>query len=185
MPSLFDYLIDFDYPSLGECLSWRSDIIWLHTGANTIIAITFLGIPLALAVFANKRQLPHRDLLYLFMAFVFLCGLAHAAQVATVWAPVYSIHGWLLAITASASLITGLVLFAKLPEILANAPPNKENEQLIQELDSMRSRMNQMNSLYEAALGRENRISELKKEVNNELHNQGQQARYSIIEDRP
>jgi hypothetical protein len=42
-----------------------------------------------------------------------------------------------------------------------------------------------MNSVYEASLDREDRITQLKREVNEELISQGQPARYKIIEDRP
>jgi hypothetical protein len=166
----------------GHCYFWQPDILWLHVGSNAVIALAYLLIPLALAIFIlkNKFKLPHKDLLYLSIAFIFLCGLTHLMEIYTTWIPVYRLEGWLKAITASVSITTALVLLPKLSELLKTEDLQKKYDLLQDSQTALEARLNQMNSVFDASIGREDRIVQLKREINQELSKQGLPQRYRI-----
>lgn len=169
----------------GHCFSWSADVLWLHVSSNLVIAVAYLLIPIALYLFATRNQykFPHLDLIYLFTAFIFLCGVSHSVQIYTIWTPAYHLEGWVKAVTASVSIVTALVLLPKLPDLLKNQSLQKKYEEMEEHQRELEARLSQMNSLYEASLGREERIVQLKKEINEELAKHGLPQRYRIHED--
>lgn len=170
----------------GHCYFWRPDILWLHVGSNAIITIAYLLIPGAIIIFIRNanREIPHQDILYLFIAFITFCGLSHATEIVTTWFPFYQFEGWIKAITASISMVTALVLIPKLPELLQTRGLQEKLEKTELELMAMELKLNQMSSVYQASLGREDRIVQLKIEVNKELQRQGIDQRYTIYHDK-
>lgn len=180
--NLFTHLSDTEFLPHGHCYFWQPDVLWLHVGSNATIALAYILIPVALCIFALKNKLdwPHKDLLYLFVAFIFFCGLSHAAEIYTTWIPAYRFEGWIKAVTASVSIITALVLIPKLPDLLSAQNLQKKYEILQENHKLLEARLSQMNSVYEASLGREERITQLKKEINQELAKQGLSQRYRI-----
>ncbi len=180
--NLFSQLADTQFMPHGHCYLWQADVLWLHVGSNAVIALSYFLIPLALTIFAvkNRSGLPHRDLLYLFIAFISFCGLSHTVEIYTTWVPAYRLEGWIKAITASVSIITALVLLPKLPELLDTQNLQKRYLSLQENQKLLEARLSQMNSVYEASLGREERITQLKKEINQELAKQGLPQRYRI-----
>lgn len=185
MPSMLDIFFAGDLPSLSECLSSTPELLWLYAGAGTLLAMAFLAMPVALVIWLSQHRspLPHRDVLYLFAALFFFCGLSFATATLCLWLPLYAMHGWLLATTASVALITVLVVLPKLSEVLTSSAAAQQ-QRLTEELTYLKARMAQMNSLYEASIGREDRITELKNEVNDELQKQEQPLRYTIVDER-
>lgn len=169
----------------GHCFFWAPDILWLHVVSDAVIAISYFLIPCALYMIATRNQyrIPHKDLMYLFVAFIFFCGLSHAAGIYTMWIPAYRFEGWLKAITASVSVVTALVLLPKLPDLLLNQDLQKKYQLMDDHQRALEAQLAQMNSVYEASLGREERIIQLKKEINQELAHQGLPPRYRIHED--
>lgn len=169
----------------GQCFAWAPDILWLHVISDAVIALAYVVIPVTLfvVVFRHHYREDQKDLTYLFMAFIFSCGLAHAAGIYTAWVPAYHFEGWLKAITASISAVTALVLLSKLPDLVLNAGIQRKYEQMENNQRILEAQLAQMNSVYEASLGREERIIQLKKEINQELTRQGQPPRYRIHED--
>lgn len=169
----------------GAAYHWLPDILWLHLISDAVIAISYLLIPMALYVFVTRNQyrMPHKDLAYLFICFIFFCGLSHAAEIYTIWVPAYRLEGWLKAITASISIVTALILLPKLPDLVLSEGDQKKYAHMEEHQRALEARLAQMNSLYQASLGREERIVQLKKEINQELTKQGLTPRYRIHED--
>ncbi|MEQ8406613.1 MAG: ATP-binding protein [Oceanicaulis sp.] len=104
----------------GMCYLWRPDVLWLHVGSDAVIALSYFSIPVAMAVFAARRpDLAYRPVVWLFTAFIILCGLTHSVSIWTVWTPHYVFEGVLKAATAIASLATAIALWPLLPRALA------------------------------------------------------------------
>jgi len=104
----------------GMCYLWRPDVLWLNVGSDAVIALSYFSIPVAMAVFALRRpDLAYRPVVWLFTAFIVLCGLTHAFAIWTVWTPSYYPQGLLKAATALASLATAVALWPLLPRALA------------------------------------------------------------------
>ena len=62
----------------GFCLLWEPGLIWLYAISDTLIALAYFSIPLALVIVGRRRSdLVYRPLLWLFAAFILLCGTTH------------------------------------------------------------------------------------------------------------
>ncbi|HXY58237.1 MAG TPA: ATP-binding protein [Methylocystis sp.] len=104
----------------GFCLLWEPGLIWLYAVSDTVIALAYFSIPLALIVVGRRRSdLVFRPLLWLFAAFILLCGATHWLDVITLWTPLYGLQGLVKAATAFASIFTSFALWWALPRFLA------------------------------------------------------------------
>jgi signal transduction histidine kinase/FixJ family two-component response regulator len=136
----------FDTSSLaphGFCLLWEPGLIWLHALSDAIIALAYFSIPLALVIIGKRRgDLVFRPLLWLFAAFILLCGATHWLDLLTLWTPLYGFQGVVKAGTAIASTSTAIALWWALPSFLslpsvdqlrkANAALIESEERLVQ-----------------------------------------------------
>jgi signal transduction histidine kinase/ActR/RegA family two-component response regulator len=104
----------------GYCLLWEPGLIWLYAVSDTIIALAYFSIPLTLLIVGKRRSdLVFRPLLWLFAAFILLCGTTHWLDLFTLWAPLYGLQGLVKAATAIASIATAVALWWSLPNFLA------------------------------------------------------------------
>ncbi len=104
----------------GFCLLWEPGLIWLYAISDTLIALAYFSIPLALIILGKRRSdLVFRPLLWLFAAFILLCGTTHWLDLLTLWSPLYGLQGLVKAATAIASIFTAGALWWTLPDVLA------------------------------------------------------------------
>lgn len=106
------------------CLSLDATLLWLHVASDTLIALSYYSIPVALIYFAyRRRDFSHRWLLPLFGAFITACGSVHLMHVWTLFQPDYWLEGWIKAVTAMVSVATAVVLWPMIPKLLALPSP--------------------------------------------------------------
>jgi signal transduction histidine kinase len=104
----------------GMCYLWEPSILWTHVLSDALIALSYFSIPAALAIFSIRRpDLVYRPVMWLFVAFILLCGMTHLFSIWTVWNPHYQFEGVLKAATAAVSVATALALWPLLPRALA------------------------------------------------------------------
>lgn len=104
----------------GVCLAWRTDLLSLHVVSDAVIALSYLSIPIVLAVFVAKRN----DLVFGWVAWalgaVFVaCGVAQLLDILTMWQSAYLLEGLGKALAAGAALATAVALWPLLPKALA------------------------------------------------------------------
>ncbi|CAL8981738.1 MULTISPECIES: ATP-binding protein [Rhodoplanes] len=105
---------------LGACLGWRSDLISLHVASDVIIAVSFLSIPIVLAVFVSRRSdLAFGWVAWAFVVFLAACGAAHLLDIWTIWRADFGAEGIVKAVTAVTALATAIALWLLLPKALA------------------------------------------------------------------
>lgn len=172
-----------DFMPHGHCYFWRPDVLWLNVLSDLGIALAYYSIPLILVYFAIKRKdFPFHWIFVMFGVFIFLCGTTHLVDVFTTWVPIYRFEGIVKLLTAIASLSTAIVLIPIMPRVLTL--PNLEV--VIKELSSKGAQLENTNKelgrFSRAALGREERIIELKKEVNKLSAELGRTPPYETIE---
>lgn len=110
----------------GFCLLWEPGLIWTYAISDTAIGLAYFSIPLALAVIAKRRRdLVFRPLLWLFAAFILLCGTTHWLDLLTLWVPAYNLEGLVKAATAIISVITAIALWRLLPQALVFPSPTQ------------------------------------------------------------
>jgi len=110
----------------GSCLLWTPALLWLWVIADSLIALAYYSIPLALLYFAYKREdLAFHWMFLMFGAFIFLCGTTHALGVWTLWHPIYWLEGIIKALTAGVSVATAWLLWPLIPKALALPGPTQ------------------------------------------------------------
>ena len=104
----------------GHCYLWTPALIWLHVGADALIATAYATIPITLLMLMRRRRdIPFNWILLSFGVFILACGATHVAEMVTVWQPWYWLAGALKAVTALASLTTAYALVRLLPALVA------------------------------------------------------------------
>lgn len=182
---MFDWLKTFVEPTFmphGHCYLWRRDILWMHVGADFIIAAAYYAIPIVLGIFLAKRKenIPHPEIIGLFCAFIFLCGTTHIFGIAVTWYPLYELQGWLMALTALVSIYTAAMLIPMLPELLAYPDVKKAYQNSQEAMAALQERNDHLQTFYDASIDREARIMVLKEEVNQLLAEQDKPPRYYL-----
>src|SRR5213080_519301 len=95
----------------GHCYLWKPGLVGLHIVSDSLIALAYYSIPIALIYFVRKRRdLPFDWIFLLFGAFIIACGTTHILEVWTLWHPNYWLSGLIKAITAAISLCTAVLL---------------------------------------------------------------------------
>ncbi|MCF2489087.1 PAS domain-containing protein [Dyadobacter sp. CY347] len=89
------------------------------------IWLAYFAIPLLLFLFLRKKKevLPFGRIFWLFILFIFSCGLTHLADSIMFWIPVYRVSALLLLLTAIISWATVITLLRLLPELFALKSP--------------------------------------------------------------
>ena len=120
-----------DFPSAqpfmphGLCLLWRTDLLLLHVLSDSVIALSYYSIPLALIYFVIKRQdLQFRWILVLFGTFILACGTTHLMEIWTIWHPDYVTAGFIKSLTALTSVGTAIALWPLMPHLLRIPSPS-------------------------------------------------------------
>jgi PAS domain S-box-containing protein len=154
----------------GQCLLWQPDLLILYTVSDAAIALAYFTIPLALAYFIMKRRdIAFRWVFVLFCIFIVACGMTHVLDVWTLWNPDYGVAGLVKAVTAVASVGTGVMLWDLMPKALALPGPvqlQSLNLLLEQELGEHRAARSTLQDMTEAL---ERRVQERTVELEAEI----------------
>ncbi|MFM9902397.1 MAG: ATP-binding protein [Polaromonas sp.] len=122
----------------GFCITGSPALLWLHVMSDSVIALAYLAIPVALLYVIRRRpDVPFGWLGLLFGAFIVACGTTHVMDVWTIWNPVYWYSGSLKAFTALVSVATAASLFRLVPTLLVQpsaAQLRRANEALEREV---------------------------------------------------
>lgn len=120
MNDFFKKIVESDFMPHGHCYFWKTEIVAMNVGGDSLIMLAYYSIPFMLFYFAKKRQdLTHKYVFLLFGAFILACGTTHLIDMITVWVPIYRLGGLVKVITAILSVGTAIVLWRSLPVLLA------------------------------------------------------------------
>lgn len=148
-------LFESDFMPHGHCFMWKPDILWLHVISDAVVAASYFSIPVALLVLYRRRNdFRYSQVLTLFAAFIFLCGLTHVFGIWTMWDPIYRAEGVVKGATAVVSVLTAAALWPMIPQILAIPNPSElvdANEALLSEMEERRLAEERFRMLLEAA----------------------------------
>ena len=115
-----------DFMPHGFCYSWNAGLVWLHVISDSLIALSYLSIPVTLVYFIRKRRdLPFNWMFVSFGIFILACGATHAMEVWTLWHATYWLSGAVKVVTAIASLTTAVLLVKLVPQALALPSPEE------------------------------------------------------------
>jgi PAS domain S-box-containing protein len=123
---LNNLLFTANYIPHGHCYLWQRELVGLHIASDSVTALAYYSIPVSLLYIVFKRKdLPFRNIFWLFAAFIISCGTTHVMEIWTLWHPVYWLSGGLKLITAMISAYTAFVLIPLIPQALVLATPTQ------------------------------------------------------------
>lgn len=138
---MFEFLTDNRFMPHGHCYFWRPDLLWANVLSDSLITLSYISIPLALIYFIRKRKdMPFDWMFVAFGVFILACGATHVMEIITIWYPYYWIAAMLKVITASASVLTAIMLVRLIPVALKIPSPR----QLAQVNDELRAAQAQL-----------------------------------------
>ena len=124
------------------CLLQKPALILLHVVSDGLIALAYLSIPVALALFVKRRKdLVFSRVFVLFAAFILACAATHLMDIWTLWHPDYLAQGLIKAVTALVSIATAVVLWPVLEQALKLPSPSQLaelNAELHRSLDELK-----------------------------------------------
>jgi signal transduction histidine kinase len=107
------------WPPRWHCGRWTDFHGWLYIISDLAIWAAYFAIPFFLFRFVTKKKdIPLPFVFWLFVAFIFLCGLTHLADAAMFYWPAYRLNGLIRFITALSSWGTVIALFKIFPHAL-------------------------------------------------------------------
>jgi len=113
-------LLNGDFMPHGHCLLWRTDLLLLHVGGDTLTFIAYMLIPIALIRLVRARDDLRFDWMFLlFAGFIFFCGATHILGIINVWHGYYYIHGIIKSMTGIISILTAILLWYLLPQAIS------------------------------------------------------------------
>lgn len=191
---MFDLFDTSDFPARWTCGNWTTLHGWVHVVADCLIFGAYMAIPLVLVFFAfRRRDIPFLPMFWLFAAFIFSCGFGHLVEAFIFWHPWYRFSGFVKVCTALVSWATVIALIPVIPKALKMPELAAANQRLESEISERRQAQTALQEQTEAlrrsneelerftntVVNREDRVIELKQEINALLRELGREARYS------
>lgn len=133
MGSLWSAFWSGNYSPHGYCLFWQPGLLASHIIADTIIALSYFSIPLALvALVRSRRDLAFGWIFWCFATFILACGMTHVMGIVTLFYPVYGVEALIKLFTAAASIATAVALWPLLPKLVRLPSAEKLREANVQ-----------------------------------------------------
>lgn len=148
MLQLPNFLVSSIFIPHGHCYLWQPGLVWLHLVSDTLTAMAYYSVAIAIVYFTNQRpDLPVKTVTLLIgYFFVFaLCGTTHLMGVVTLWYPIYWVSGILKASNALWSTYAFTFLLIPLIPIAIDAPSPAQLAVTNQELEDSRNRIKAIN----------------------------------------
>lgn len=124
------------YMPHGHCYQWKPGLVWLHVLSDTLIGAAYVLISLVLYALVRRIRLPFSTVIVAFGIFIGACGLTHFMAVWNVWNSAYWLSGWIKALTAMASVLTGAFLVRLRPQVVEVASAARMSEERRIQLES-------------------------------------------------
>ena len=134
MDTISQFFASSGFMPHGYCFHWSPGLLWTYVGADTVIALSYYSIPVALWTFTRRRtDVPFSWLFLMFAGFIFACGTTHLTGVLDIWQPAYWLDASIKTITAVMSLAAAVVIWMLMPSALA-LPTPRELERINRDL---------------------------------------------------
>ncbi len=122
----FSHLFDTQgWVARWVCGRWTPQLGWTYIISSLLIGAAYFAIPFILFRFIRKRKdiLPFDGIFWLFILFIFSCGITHFADATMFWYPAYRFSAIVLLITAIVSWTAVFGLFKVIPVALKFKSP--------------------------------------------------------------
>jgi signal transduction histidine kinase len=116
----FSKLVDTDdFPARWHCGNWTDFHGWLYIISDLGIWAAYFALPvLLLRIMIKRKDVALNRMIFLFLAFVSLCGLTHLMDALIFWWPAYRLSALLRLATAIVSILAAYALSRAFPALL-------------------------------------------------------------------
>ncbi len=187
-----------DFPPRWTCGHWTPLHGWVHILSDIAIWGAYMTIPVILIYFiSQRRDMPFPRIFWLFGAFIAACGTTHLIDGIIYWVPIYRISAMVKFLTAVVSWLTVIALVPVVPFALSLRSPgelqkeidsriqaeaelkrkNCEMEKILEESNRRQTTLEQFNRM---AVGQEERMIELKRQINKLSQDLGRKLPYDL-----
>lgn len=167
-----------------HCYLDRTGVVWLHVTSDFLIGLSYLVISLTLYSLVRRVKFPFNRMFISFGVFIAACGLSHFMEIWTLWHPTYWLSGAIKAITAVASVSTGIYLYRTKPEIILLSEINQEAEESRIELQRKTAQLIEANRILQKEIVERKKAEEALKQSEESLRVRGNTLR-SIFDSSP
>jgi chemotaxis family two-component system sensor kinase Cph1 len=106
------------WPARWHCGSWSDFHGWLYILSDLTIWAAYFAIPILLFGIVRKRKdIPFPGILWLFIAFILLCGTTHLIDAIIFWWPAYRLSAFVRFVTGIVSITTVIALYKITPMV--------------------------------------------------------------------
>lgn len=156
-------LVDERFMPHGHCYFWEPYVLWSYAISDSIIAIAYFSIPLALSyIYLKRKDFSYVWMVVLFAIFIAGCGITHVFDVINIWKPLYNLDVIARIITAIASVATAVVLIKFTPKII-DIPTAAQWKKVNEDLQTLNDEFQALNEeLHSANEELQAQIEELK-----------------------
>lgn len=97
------------------CMLQNEKLISIYGISNAVTFLSYIGIAFILIYFfyikMGSEIIPIKSVLFMFAAFIFLCGITHLVSVINLWVTYYWIDAYINMLTAFVSMIVFIILW--------------------------------------------------------------------------
>ncbi len=144
------------------CGRWTPELGWTYIISSLLIGTAYFAIPATLFRFLRKRKdiSVFGKIFWLFILFIFSCGITHFTDAAMFWYPAYRFSAIVLFVTAIVSWIAVIALHKVIPVALSLKSPTQLEEIIRQRTEDLEKKNEELLALNNQ-LSEANRRTEL------------------------
>lgn len=131
------YFSQKDFMPHGHCYLWKPGLVVTHVVSDALIGVAYFSISVILYVLVRKIKIQFDQIVLSFGVFIGACGLTHFLEIWNLWNADYWFSGWVKALTALASVTTGIYLYKLRRPIVQVAEAAKLAEQRRLDLENL------------------------------------------------
>jgi len=153
----------------GYCYLWNKPLLWTHLLSDILIGVSYVIISCSLIVLMRRVRdaVPFSWLFIAFGTFIVACGMTHFMEVVTLWKPYYWMAGGVKIVTATASVLTAIVMPFLVPRFqttIYEAQQSKAREQAAERAAELEEQVQRRTAELRIALSAAEEASRAKSE---------------------
>lgn len=119
----------------GHCYLWKPHLVTTHVVSDLLIGLAYISISVSLYALVKKIKIPFSAMVLSFGIFIGACGWTHFNEIWNLWNSDYWYSGGIKALTAVASVSTGIWLIKIKPQIIALAEAARASQGHLESLE--------------------------------------------------
>ncbi len=131
------------------CGRWTPALGWTYIISSLLIGAAYFAIPFTLFRFIRKRKdiATFSKVFWLFILFIFSCGITHVTDSMMFWYPAYRFSAIVLLVTAIVSWVAVIVLHKVIPLALSFKSPAQLEEIIRQRTEDLERKNEELHAL--------------------------------------